>query len=75
MLLANDTYTCISFCKTSFFDKKKKTIVLFSLQSIIRKESKYVCHFAQKGEAIHISTAIPTNFPLKSKGMVKKKTD
>lgn len=72
MLLANDTYNCISFCKISFFDKK---IVLLSLQSIIRKESKYVCHFAQEGEAILISTAIPTNFPLKSKGRVKKKTD
>lgn len=53
----------------------EKNIVLFSLRSIIRKESKYVCHFAQKGEFIHIPTAIPTNFPLKSKGMVKKKTD
>lgn len=63
MLLANDTYNCISFCKTSFFDRKNT--ILFSLQSIIRKESKYVCHFAQKGEFIHIPTAIPTNFPLK----------
>lgn len=74
MLLANDTYNCISFCKTRLFDKKKN-IVLFSLQSIIRKESKYVCHYAQKGDVIHILTTIPTNFPLKSKGMVKKKTD
>lgn len=53
----------------------EKNIVLFSLQSIIRKESKYVCYYAQKGDVIHTLTAIPTNFPLKSKGMAKKKTD
>lgn len=53
----------------------EKNIVLFSLQSIIRKESKYVCHYAQKEDMIHTPTAIPTNFPLKSKGMMKKKTD